>query len=276
MQQGFIGLHRKLMDNPVWADPNYLKLWIYCLFKASHKAHDQLIGNQIVKLERGQFITGRFSLSEDFNKGVKPKQRVNDLTLWRYLNNLEKFEMLNIKTTNKYSVVTIVNYDVYQVIGTKDEQQSEHQMNNKRTTNEQQMNTNNNVNNVKNEISNKTLSHKFEICDLESAKLLFSLMQKNNPEVKKPNIEKWADDMRKIRELDKRTTKQINWLIDWCQKDNFWSSNILSPAKLRKQWDTLVLRAKNEHEKKQQLAIGAHTKQNKIDFDKLREELGDE
>lgn len=156
--QGFVALHRKLMDNPVWCDPNYLKLWLYCLFKASHKEHEQLVGNQLIKLQRGQFITGREALADDMNRGVKPKQRLDALTWFRYLKNLEKWGMLNIKTTNKYSVVTVVNYDFYQSFGGGIEQQIEQQMNNKRTTNEQQMNTNNNVNNI-NKSSSSSSEH---------------------------------------------------------------------------------------------------------------------
>src|SRR5699024_9543343 len=61
---------------------------------------------------------------------------------WRYLNNLEKWSMLNIKKTNKFSVVSILKWSDYQ--------ENEHQMNNKRTSDEHQMNTNKNVKNVKN------------------------------------------------------------------------------------------------------------------------------
>jgi DNA replication protein DnaD len=144
--QGFISLHRKLMNNPIWGDPNYLKLWVYCLFKATHQEHEQLVGNQMVKLQRGQFITGRNALAEDLNRGVKPKQQLDNLTWFRYLKNLETWGMLNIKTTNKFSVVTIDKYEFYQDVFNKVEQGSEHQMNSKRTSNEHQMNTNNNVN----------------------------------------------------------------------------------------------------------------------------------
>ena len=130
------------MDSPVWNDPHYLKIWMYCLMKASHKKRELLIGNQVVSLEPGQFITGRKSLSDDLNKDMKPKQRQSEISWWRYLNNLSKWEMLNIKKTNKYSVISVNKWCDYQ--------ESEQQMNNKRTTDEQQLNTNKNVKNVKN------------------------------------------------------------------------------------------------------------------------------
>jgi uncharacterized phage protein (TIGR02220 family) len=142
-QQGYIKLYRKTMCSPIWQDPHYLKLWMYCLMKASHKEHKQLVGNQIVILQPGDFITGRTALSDDLNKGMKPAQKLNELSWWRHLDNLEKWEMLNIKKTNKYSVISIVKWVDYQ--------EAEQQLNNNRTSNEQQLNTNKNVKNVKNE-----------------------------------------------------------------------------------------------------------------------------
>lgn len=139
---GWISLHRKITKNPVWQDTNYLKLWMLCLLKATHTEHEQKVGNQMVKLKPGQFVTGRTALAKEFNEGMKPSLQVKELTLFRYLNCLEVVEMLNIKKTNKYSIVTITKWEQYQ--------QNEQQMNNKRTTDEQQMITNNNVNNVNN------------------------------------------------------------------------------------------------------------------------------
>jgi DnaD/phage-associated family protein len=141
--QGWIKLHRKIIENPIFSDPFLLKLWIYCLVKASHKEHDQLVGNQIVHLQPGQFITGRQSLHEDYNKDMKPAQKVAESTLWRWLNNFEKWQKVNIKKTNKFSIITILNWDSYQ--------ESEQQVNIKWTSNEQQMDTNKNVKNVKND-----------------------------------------------------------------------------------------------------------------------------
>lgn len=138
MNQGWISLHRKIIDNPIYSNANMLKLWIHCLLKASHAEHKQLVGNQMVILEKGQFVTGRDTLFEEFNKGVKNDEVVSRSTLWRWLKNFETWQMLNIKTTTKYSVVTVFNWCEYQ--------QSEQQVNSKRTASEQQVNTNNNVN----------------------------------------------------------------------------------------------------------------------------------
>ena len=161
---GWISLHRKLQEHEIYADPYMLKLWIHCLLKASHKERNQLVGNQVVNLEVGQFITGRKALANEFNKGAKDTHIISESTLWRWILLFEQLQMLNIKKTTKYSVVTVISWCEYQGIEqqmnskwTADEQQmnssrttDEQQVNNKRTANEQQMNTNNNVNNFNN------------------------------------------------------------------------------------------------------------------------------
>jgi hypothetical protein len=78
------------------------------------------------------------------------------------------------------------------------------------------------------------------------AKLLLSLIKENTPTFKKPNLDNWAYEINKIHRIDKRTYEQIEYLIRWAQQDNFWKANILSPAKLRKQFDVLVAQIKRK------------------------------
>lgn len=63
----------------------------------------------------------------------------------------------------------------------------------------------------------------------------------NKPDFKKPNLQSWADGMRKIVELDHRDKHQVALVIKWAQHDSFWSINVMSPDKLRKQYDRLTL-----------------------------------
>jgi hypothetical protein len=158
--QGWVSIHRKLMNNPVWQNPNYLKLWIYCLFKASHSEHEMLVGNRIVNLERGQFITGRRALAADLNAGMKESQTLSGTTWERYLKNLEKWQMLSIKVNSNFSVITIVNYDLYQHSATKVVQQNEQQLHKNGSLKDQQMATNNNV--INGSKVNKKMNTKFQ------------------------------------------------------------------------------------------------------------------
>lgn len=60
----------------------------------------------------------------------------------------------------------------------------------------------------------------------------------------RPNIGKaWLDAARLLIDKDGRTVEQVEWIIDWCQCDEFWRANVLSMPTLRKQFDKMRLRA---------------------------------
>lgn len=84
---------------------------------------------------------------------------------------------------------------------------------------------------------------KYSQDDYDCAVWILSLIRQLNPKFKEPNLKIWADDIRKIVNIDKRTYQEISDLFMWVNRDDFWSSNILSPAKLRKQWDKIYMRA---------------------------------
>jgi len=156
MHRGYVKLWRKSIDTAIWEDETLWRLWTLCLMKASHKNTETIIGRKKVKISRGSFITGRQRLWEDFypsrtrrNRGFSP------LSLWRSLKFLEKLGNLNINSNNKFSIVSINNYDTYNSCDSEDEQHHEQQLNNKRTTSEQQLNTYKNNKNNKNNKNKK-------------------------------------------------------------------------------------------------------------------------
>jgi len=64
---------------------------------------------------------------------------------------------------------------------------------------------------------------------------------------RRPTITKtWRKDARLLIHKDGYTPQQIHWLIDWCQTDPFWCTNILSMPKLREKFEQLKLKAKAE------------------------------
>lgn len=56
---------------------------------------------------------------------------------------------------------------------------------------------------------------------------------------KAPNLDKWADAVRLMVERDGLTCGEVMTMFKATQVDDFWSSNILSPGKLREKWDRL-------------------------------------
>ncbi len=131
---GYIQLHRKLLDSAVFQNEKLLKLFIHCLLKASYKERETLIGDSIVHLEQGQFVTGRKALSSELN--------LSEQQLRTLLKKLEKLNIISVKPTNRFSVVTVINWGLYQDANQLANQQS---TNNQPTVN-QQSTTNNKVN----------------------------------------------------------------------------------------------------------------------------------
>ena len=78
-------------------------------------------------------------------------------------------------------------------------------------------------------------------------KTLAELMLGNDPKAKvAPESKRWRTDMRLLIDADKRPVDEIEQVIRWCQADQFWRSNILSPGKLREKYTALLLRMHND------------------------------
>lgn len=80
---------------------------------------------------------------------------------------------------------------------------------------------------------------KFSDGDMAFVDGMLNLLMQTNPKFKQPNKEVWADKVRLMRERDKLTHEEMATVFTWANNDHFWSSNILSPSKLRDKWDTL-------------------------------------
>jgi hypothetical protein len=62
------------------------------------------------------------------------------------------------------------------------------------------------------------------------------------PKRKEPDLAKWADEIRRMRTCDARTDAEIRETFGAANRDEFWRTNILSPAKLREKYDDLRLK----------------------------------
>ncbi len=84
---------------------------------------------------------------------------------------------------------------------------------------------------------------------------LIARMIENNPKSKAKVTDAWAQDMEKLIRIDQRHPDDVANVIDWCQADDFWKTNILSPLKLRKHYDKLDLRRKSQPKAKSKAAV---------------------
>lgn len=134
-----------MLDSPVaMKDSDHLAVWMYLLLNATHKEVDMLFNGARITLLPGQLITGR--------KSISSKTKVNESKVQRILKTFEIEQQIEQQNGNKNRLISIKNWDNYQQY----EQQNEQQLNNNRTTTEQQLNTNKNVKNVKN-VKNKNI-----------------------------------------------------------------------------------------------------------------------
>jgi len=161
---GWFKLHRKITESAIFSDPDLLRLWIYCLSKAAFKPTTLLIDKREIHLQPGQFVTGRFSLHSEFNSGVRNSKRVKETTLWSWLKRLESYGNLDIKSYNKYSVVTVVKWYEYQDNLTTEQQQTDNRL----TTDCQQTDTNKNLKKYKNDKNIYSSSEETEISVMDA------------------------------------------------------------------------------------------------------------
>lgn len=150
---GWISIDRSIQNHWLFKEKrpfSKFEAWIYLLMEANHSKAKVPIGNQIVTVERGQRLTSILTLSDLFNWSRFKAKTFLDL--------LESDGMLEVKTTSKYTLITIVNYDFYQSEQGRNQHQNDikptskqHQSNINPTSKQHQTNTNNNDNKDNNE-----------------------------------------------------------------------------------------------------------------------------
>lgn len=218
-------MHRSLLEKPIFTNDKLLKIWIWCLLKASHKQHFQIVGRQKVELRPGEFIFGRFAAAEEL--GMPPT------TVRDYMYLLRNNGSIVIKSANKYSLVSIDNWELYQSHTNNTAIKSA----TKSTADGQQMDTDKNGKNDKN-----NRIYTYSSSQMLLAEKLRDLIIKNNLNAKVPSkLEQWANEIRLMIERDSRQEADIEKVIVWCQQDAFWKTNILSTKKLREKYDQLFL-----------------------------------
>lgn len=104
VQNGFVALHRSLLSWGWHADPATGWLFVNLLLMANWT--DSVWQGMTIK--RGQLVTGR--------KALAVQTGLSEQTVRTSLNRLKSTNEITIASTNKFSVITIVNYGKFQDI----------------------------------------------------------------------------------------------------------------------------------------------------------------
>lgn len=106
MGSGWIKLHRKILDNWIWNDPEKLRAWIDILLMVNHEDKQIPFDGHIVTIHKGQRLTSLLKLSERWGWS---RNRVD-----RFLRLLEEAKMVTADRTPNGTVLTVINWALYQ------------------------------------------------------------------------------------------------------------------------------------------------------------------
>lgn len=155
----FITVDRKILKWEWYQDVKVFHLFLYFLLRANWE-DGRWKG---IDVKRGQLITGRLQLSKDTG--------LSEMEVRTCQNKLKKTGEITIKSTSKYSIITICKYDTYQSKFDNTNQQVNQQINqqitNNQPTNNQQITTNNTLNNNKEEVNGVVHMNGFACYDAE-------------------------------------------------------------------------------------------------------------
>lgn len=126
---GHIRLFRKFLKWEWYNNEHTKTVFLHCLLKANWK-ESKFEG---LLIPRGSFITGRQKLAKELG--------ISEQSIRTALKHLKSTNELTIKSTNKYMIITVVNYDLYQEDINKSTNKSTNELTNNQPTTNQQLTT---------------------------------------------------------------------------------------------------------------------------------------
>jgi hypothetical protein len=204
---GWIKAHRTLQNHYLWEDKPFSKgqAWIDILMMVNHEDGKTMVGNEVVLVKKGSRVTSELKLAERWGWSRKKTRS--------FLKTLEQDKMLVKKSTTKYTIVTVLNWELYQHKGTTEEQQK----NNNGTTTEQQRDTNKKLKKLKNEKKKSYGEYQHvKLTDKEFESLVSEIGLDNlNYMIKK--VDEYVESNRK----NKPYTNYNLVIRNWMKKENF-------------------------------------------------------
>lgn len=115
MDKGWISLHRKIQDCWIWEDKPYDKAraWIDLLLSANHSDKKIMSDGQVVEIQRGSVLTSILKLSDRWGWSKGKVKRFFDV--------LENDKMITTTRTNRWTIINVVNYGIYNDKSSDDE-----------------------------------------------------------------------------------------------------------------------------------------------------------
>lgn len=110
MDNGWIKIHRKIIDHWVYKNDAYFKAWICIIATVNHDDKKVFIYDEVLNCDRGQSVLSLASWVKLFGKGWT-MQKVRT-----FFKLLEADDMIVTEGLRKTTRLTVCNYDNYQVV----------------------------------------------------------------------------------------------------------------------------------------------------------------
>lgn len=193
MSTGWIKLNRSIQENWLWEEKPFDKksAWIDLLLMANHKNNKFPLGNEIIEVEQGSFITSEIKL---MNRWGWSKTKLRN-----FLKLLESEKMITKVVDRKKTTISIVNYRVYQ--GSEDQEKTTEkpQEDQEKTIEKPQEDTNKNDNNEKNDKNNIMVAEIISYLNEKTGKNFKSGVPKNRDLIKARINEGYSvEDFKKV------------------------------------------------------------------------------
>jgi hypothetical protein len=125
---GFIKLYRNQETFEFLKNDKLFRFWCYLQLKATYKSNVAIVGYQQIELKPGQLIFGR--------KKAAKETGLSEQNIRTCINSLISTNKITIKTTTKFSIISIINWECYQNSEAENNQVI-NQQSNKQLTNNQ-------------------------------------------------------------------------------------------------------------------------------------------
>lgn len=125
MRTGWFKFHRQMLDNPICIkDAETFLVWCYILTEAKYEDGERvLFKNEEITLSKGQLLKTTTQIANELH--------IKEMKVYRILKLLENEKQIVKQTSNKNTLITVINWEKYQSC----EEQNEKQMKNECKTN---------------------------------------------------------------------------------------------------------------------------------------------
>ena len=114
--RGWFPVFRKIFESDVWDNEAAFRLWVFILGNVAHNESKVGAAYQCVTLQPGQMLTGRKKLAE--------KCGLTEMKVRSALKYLKITNRIRIETTNRFSVITVINWRTYRDVQLQNNQRN--------------------------------------------------------------------------------------------------------------------------------------------------------